>query len=248
MTFNLDFLCVDVRALFPKLLDGSLDTVRRGRLKGHLLSCRACAIEFDKAVSEAADNGTILLGRPLPTPPIPASILEAAGVRDSLGRIIWAKLQALDAGGVVWAKQQMYTIEQMLKLALKIWATRKHHVPVKGIVSKSTRVSRDVELVDCNGKLKGVTVKLEVVTPPTISANGELNLVLRTIEPSVCGGILHCAIELSDKCVVSFEGKLQQETLGSRWKAMINAEVGGCNKKVVVPWERVYLTLQEDVK
>lgn len=246
MTFNLDFSCVDVRMLFPKLLDGSIDTVWRGRLKGHLLSCRGCAIEFDKAVSEAADNGTIPLEKPLPTPRIPVSILEAAGVRDRFGRIIWIKLQALDAGGVVWAKQQMDTIKYVLAFALEKWATQKRRVPVKGIGSKSTRESRDVELVDCNGKLKGVAVKLEVVAPPTISANGELNLVLRTVEPSMRGGILHCAIELSDKYVVSFEGKLQQETQDSRWKTVINAEVGGCDKKVVIPWERVRLTLQAD--
>ncbi|HEX8090534.1 MAG TPA: zf-HC2 domain-containing protein [Blastocatellia bacterium] len=246
MTFNPDFLCVDARALFPKLLDGSLDTARRGRLKGHLLDCRACAIEFDKAVSEAADNGTILLEKPLPTPQIPASILEAAGVRDRFGGIIWAKLQALDAGGVLWAKQQMDAIEQVLKLALGKWAARKHWVPVKGVGSKSTKVSRDVELVDCNGDRKGVTVKLEVVAPPTISADGELNLVLRAIETSMHGGILHCGIELSDKYVVSFEAKLQQETQDLRWKAVINAKIGICDKKIVVPWEKIRLTLQVD--
>ncbi|HEX5731547.1 MAG TPA: zf-HC2 domain-containing protein [Blastocatellia bacterium] len=252
MIFNPDFSCGDVRRLFPGLMDGSLDAVVRGRLKGHLLSCRACAIAFDMAVSEAADSGAVLLGKPSSTPPLPASILEAAGVRDRSGNIVWTRLLALDARGVVWAKQLRANIGLLLVLALERWAaSRIKHRSVQDVGSGSTIKASgvDADVVDSAGRHKGASIKLKFVKPPTISAGGELTLILQTGGTSLHGRMLSCAIEISERCLVSFEGKLQEETEGLRWQAVIGTDVISYEKGieyVVVPWEKVRLTLQED--
>lgn len=252
--------CAQTRARLPEFLLGNLKAEARGRVRGHLLSCQACALFMaDTLAASAAADSTTNVSQPPLRPP--ARALEALGVRTEREGVVWTALQSLATDRVSWAQAEMDTVRRTLQGALLLWAIAQaaRRPRARGALgAREVALERtlgpdeewpsqiDVEIVDSSGQPQGRTVRFEVIEPPTVTPTGEFLLALRTEESGVAGWFLCCTVTIGG-VKVTFSGELQEEVDNWGWQARIEATGLPASQEPVVipldPW--VHLSLQE---
>ena len=233
--------CEDFRRRFPALLRDELDTEWRGRVKGHVHSCEACALAFGDAIAQMREVLPAEAVRPVPQPPV--AVLEAMGVRHRNGERVWSPLRTLANGGIEWAQRELESVRDAIETTLQFLSLPKPAWAHMGATHASTYM--DAEVIDAAGQPRERKVRCEIVTPPTITKDGAFLLTVRTDATRLEGSTLLCTVESLEGIRVTFESTLQRATDGQGWEAVIQAEgLPACEEPVVIPTEMVYLSLQ----
>lgn len=250
--FNETTACEATRKQFPAFLSGNLKAEVRGRVRGHLLSCRSCALAFSNAVAESMTPELIAkFQRPMPRPPAP--VLKALGVWNESEGTVWTTLQSLDTERMPWTEEELSRVRKAFQSALMLWALAQ--VPKRTHAMRGPTLGPDeewpsqidVEIVDSSGQPQGRTVRFEVIEPPTVTPAGEFLLTLRTDEAGVAGWSLRCTIT-TPEAKVTFAGELQPAADSQCWQVVIKtAGLPASTEPVVIPAEPklVKLSLQE---
>jgi hypothetical protein len=213
--------CEQVRARFAQFLSGALDPESRGRVRGHVLSCRACALALSQATAESmTPDLAATFSRPMPRPPEAA--LTALGVRLAHAGTLWTNLQTLAAGPTDWAKAEW----DRIRTAMQQWLQELAAAPspaftTRGSAERGNDRHLEVPVVDAAGQSLGRTVHFQVVQPPAITKAGEFVCILHTSDPGFAGGSLRCTVTVSEEVKVTFTGECIQKAQGS-WVVMIS--------------------------
>lgn len=247
--------CEHAKELFGALLRGELDrdVERRGRVKGHLLSCEPCFLVYSEAAAEAMEQvaSAFVSAQPMSRPP--AHILEEMGMQDRSGGVSWTRLKGLVDEHVAWAKEEWSRIAEALDLALRMWVPNKvphmwaevslgEGVPMSEEESWPSQI--DVGVVDGAGHEQGRRVRFEVAEPPTVKA-GHFQLTLRTGEKGLEGSKLVCTVEAVERVRVTFESGLQRLPEDNCWQARIEADgLPMQEESVVIPAGHVDFSMQ----
>lgn len=239
-------VCEDFRQRFGALLRDELDVEWRGRVKGHLLSCEACALAFGDVVAEAQVQHPVAV-RALSRPPEP--VLEAMGVQDRHGSYVWTELHALAVRGVEWAQQALTHVHDAFRTTFQspilpqpAWADMGFDMDPQVIEASAAPVHAEVELLDASGQTCVGTRDFEILTPPTITSDGTFLLAMRTAANDLAGTTLHCTVNFGMR--ITFETALQRIPESHGWEAMVRAEGFPADEPVVIPPELIHLSLQ----
>jgi hypothetical protein len=227
--------CKQVRTQFAQFLSGALDPESRGRVRGHVLSCRACALALSQATAESmTPELTAKFSRSMPRPPEAA--LKALGAQQTKEGMLWTNLQALAAGPTEWAKAEWDRVHA----AMQQWLQELVSVPSPAFATRGNNEwprQLDVPVVDAAGQPLGRIVRFEIMQPPAVTKAGEFVCLLRTGEAGFTGGSLHCTVTTMEEFKVTFAGDCVRAAQRS-WTAMIRAS------GLPMPIEPVVIPLQ----
>ena len=214
--------CEEMKDLLDRLLHNQLDVETRGRMKGHLLGCDSCMLSFSEAVDEAINKGLIVLEKAPPAPTPPPSILEAMGVCESGGEVIWSKLKAL-VGDFAWALKEVNNLCNNLAKSARLFGAQIAG-PEMGVTmgEGDWTDSEEVEVMDPEGG--EVKVRFGVDQPPTVTREGIFQFQMRSDDPRVKNGALFCTISGFEGIRVKFEGKVQSCSEGMGWEISFQAD------------------------
>lgn len=239
--------CEDFRQRFGALLHNELDVEWRGRVKGHLLSCQACALAFGDVIAEAQAQHPVEAVHAMSRPP--RAVLEAMEVQDHDGGSRWTALRTLAARGIEWAQREWAGVRDDLQANLQLWAlaqqirTHVEYVPVVGKIPVWPEHVA-VKVVDPASQQQERVVLFDIVIPPTVTKNGHFLLTLHTKERGLIGGTLLCRVEAAEGVLVTFEGKLQHAANNQDLQVLITVEdLPACDGDVVIPMEQIRLSL-----
>jgi len=235
--------CEDFRQRLGALFRNELDIEWRGRVKGHLLSCEACALAFGEVIAEAQVQPPVAV-RALYRPP--KAVLEAMGVRDRHGSSMWTELRTLAARGVEWAQQECARVYEAFRETLQFVMLPQPRWADLGTPEMNVTPSpqyAEVELLDVSRQPCEGTIRCEILTPPTVTSDGAFLLAIRTVAPDLVDTTLRCTVDVGMR--VTFETMLQRAQDGHGWEAVINAEgLPAGDEPMVIPIELVHLSLQ----
>jgi hypothetical protein len=237
-------------------LAGKLKAEARGRVRGHLLGCRLCALALSRAVAESmTPELRDKFHRPMPRPPMP--VLESLGIQNDQEGTVWTTLQSLDTERIRWAQEEMDAVRRALRVAVSVWAFVPVTTRTRGLHRGGTRSPTlgpgeewphqvDIEVVNSSGQPQGRTVRFEVIEPPTMTPAGEFVAVLRTDEGDLAGWSLRCTVMAAEERKVTFAGELRAEVDNRGWRVWIEATGLPANKEpTLIPANFVQWSLQE---
>jgi hypothetical protein len=232
--WNKQLSCADAQYRLTALLEGSLGEQESRQVKAHLRQCSSCHQAFLKMAAGGIFRAQV-------------------GFRSGVRGAPWAYLQSLAAKNVAWAKTELDRVRDAFRGALTLfslpqWQPKVKNIgiaPVMGNGKSQWPKYIAVAVVDDLGQQRN-TVRFEVLQPPTVTPAGDFLLTLRSAEATnLADWTFLCTVESVEGVQVTFEGKIQPEQGNNGWQVELKADgLPVCEKDVVIPPERVRLSLQ----
>jgi hypothetical protein len=235
--------CQEVRTLFPRLK--TLDTERRGRVRGHLDRCEDCFSVLMEQVTQ--EEG-------LEKEALPVSMLESArGIvsayliaRQGVLGMMWEKVRQAVAQGEEWAKERLAEGRKWIEGAMRLWQLSPAPAfPPLPVPALGATKGLAAEVMDDTWQPQNRVVSFEVREEeegPRVTADGRFTFTLHTPEAQWQGAQVMCTLLLVEGQRVSFESVVEPDPSGQGGQVRFMAE-GLPPKDIPVPLELLHLYL-----
>ncbi len=186
---------------------------RRGRIRGHLLHCDACAHAFADILDAAiTPEEAARYHEQLPFPPAVAAALEAQKQQQENAERLREALTAVLV--VIWGKAQMHKMRRRAIAAGR-----------RGSEEADPLWPQQVELavLDDVGQETGRSLLCTVLHPPLITTTGEFRCLVRAADPALVGWSVRCTVATLANMGVTFGGTFQLTADGRGALAWLSA-------------------------
>lgn len=233
-------LCQGIQHDLKSFLQGEFQTnvERRGQIKGHLFACEDCTVALAELMVEESDRLAETVGVTTKEAMPSFEILKVLGVIAKQGTYYWEKLKQFAEQDWTWAKKEMSHLtsnfQETLQAALFFEERGNVAYAHLGETTSPTQIKTiGAKLRDAAGQFMGQDMTMEILTPPTVTTEGQFVLRLRSNDRTLEGLLAQCFLKTLGHTQIAFEGTVTKESEGQGVELTIQVDDLPKGEKIV---------------